>query len=239
MSVDTSKKSMLTLPILPILLNSSTTMSTSDIAKLRAQTGAGMLDCKKALDEAGGNYEQAVDLLRKKGIAKAAKRADKVAAEGLVYSYIHGAGKIGVLVEVNCETDFVAKTDKFKELCNDIAMHIAAAAPKCTTREEVSGDMIAREKEVYTEQLKAEGKPEAMIEKIVEGKMGKYYSEVCLLEQPFIKDEEKTIEQLLTEKTAEIGEKISVRRFVRYELGEGIEKKSTDFAAEVAEQLGE
>ncbi len=214
-------------------------VSASEIAQLRAKTGAGMMDCKKALDEATGDMEKAIDILRKKGIAKAAKRADKVTAEGLVYSYIHGEGRIGVLLELNCETDFVAKTDQFKSLASDLAMHIAAANPKYLSREEVKTEDIIREQEVYRGQLQNEGKPEAMIEKILEGKMSKYYGEVCVLEQSFIKDEEKTIEQLLTEKSGEIGEKISLRRFVRFELGEGIEKKVCDFAAEVAEQMGE
>ena len=214
-------------------------VSASEIAQLRAKTGAGMMDCKKALDEAAGDMEKAIDILRKKGIAKAAKRADKVTAEGLVYSYIHGEGRIGVLLELNCETDFVAKTDQFKSLASDLAMHIAAANPKYLSREEVKTEDIIREQEVYRGQLQNEGKPEAMIEKILEGKMSKYYGEVCVLEQSFIKDEDKTIEQLLTEKSGEIGEKISLRRFVRFELGEGIEKKACDFAAEVAEQMGE
>ncbi|HBU07433.1 MAG TPA: translation elongation factor Ts [Candidatus Magasanikbacteria bacterium] len=207
------------------------------IAELRAQTGAGMLDCKNALVEADGDAEKAGEILRTKGIAKAAKRAGKIAAEGLVYSYIHGEGKIGVLLELNCETDFVAKTDGFKALAHDIAMHIAAANPKYLSREEVKAEDMEKEKNIYREQLKNEGKPVEMIEKILEGKMGRYYSEVCVLEQPFIKDEDKTIEQLLTQKTGEMGEKTTLRRFTRYELGEGIEKKVSDFAAEVAEQL--
>lgn len=211
-------------------------ISASDIAKLRAQTGAGMMDCKQAMEESGGDIEKAIEWLRKKGVMKAAKRAGKIAAEGLVVSYIHG-NKIGVLVEVNCETDFVAKTDAFKMLANDIAMHIAAAAPQYVSREEVPAMVVEKEKQLHKEQLVAEGKPEAMIEKIVEGKLGRFYSEICLLNQAYIKDEEKTIEQLLTGKTAEIGEKISVRRFARFVLGEGIEKQTTDFAAEVAEQL--
>lgn len=212
-------------------------ITAQDIAVLRAKTGAGMLDCKNALEESGGNLEQAVDLLRKRGVLKAARRADKVAAEGLVHSYIHAGGKIGVLLEVNCETDFVGKTDSFKALCNDLAMHIAAANPKYLSREEVSAEDLAREKEIYREQLKNEGKPAEMIEKILEGKMGKYYNEFCLLEQPFIKDETVTIEKLLQAKTGEIGEKVTLRRFARFELGEGIEKKTKDFAEEVAEQL--
>ncbi|PIZ95553.1 MAG: translation elongation factor Ts [Candidatus Magasanikbacteria bacterium CG_4_10_14_0_2_um_filter_37_12] len=212
-------------------------INASDIAKLRAQTGAGMLDCKKALEETGGEFDKAVDFLRTKGVAKAAKRAGKIAAEGLVSSYIHGAGRVGVLVEVNCETDFVAKNESFQELVKDIAMHIAATAPTCVSREEVHAEDIEREKNVYSEQLKSEGKPAEMIEKIMEGKMNKFYGDVCLLEQSFIKDEDKTIEQLLIEKTGEIGEKITVRRFARYELGEGIEKKIANLAEEVAEQL--
>ncbi len=213
-------------------------ITAQDIAALRAQTGCGMMDCKKALDESNGDMEKAVDLLRAKGIAKAAKRADKVASEGLVVSYIHGAGKVGVLLEINCETDFVAKTDGFKALANDIALHIAGISPKYVSRGEVPAGEIDREKAVYREQLIAEGKPEAMLEKIMAGKFDRYYSEICLLEQAFIKDEEKTIEQLLTEKTAEIGEKISVRRFTRYALGEGIEKKVVDFVAEVNAEAG-
>jgi elongation factor Ts len=197
-----------------------------------------MMDCKKALDEAAGDTEKAVQILREKGILKAAKRADKIAAEGLVLSYIHGAGRIGVLVEVNCETDFVAKTDQFKQLVNDIAMQIAAVNPKYLIPEEVPVEELDKEKNIYREQLKNEGKPAEIADKVVEGKVAKYYGEVCLLKQPFIKDETKTMEQLLMEKMVAIGEKISIRRFVRFELGEGIEKKSGDFAKEVAEQLG-
>lgn len=212
-------------------------ITAADVAKLRAQTGAGMLDCKKALEETNGDFEAAVDALRKRGAAKAAKRADKVAAEGTVTSYIHGAGRIGVLLEVNCETDFVARTDAFRALATDIAMHIAASAPKYLTRSEVAPELLEREKAVYHDQLIAEGKPAEMVAKIVEGKLGKFYGEICLMEQTFIKDEEKTIEQLLTAKISEIGEKISIRRFVRFELGEGIEKPTTDFAAEVGNEL--
>ena len=208
------------------------------IAELRAKTGAGMVDCKKALDESAGNVEKAAQILCERGILKVAKRADKIAAEGLVASYIHGVGRIGVLVEVNCETDFVAKTDQFKQLVNDIAMQIAAANPKYLASADVSASDLEKEKDIYREQLKNEGKSAEMIEKIVEGKMSKYYSEVCLLNQVFVKDETKTIEKLLIEKAAEIGEKITVRRFTRFELGEGLEKKSSDFAKEVAEQMG-
>lgn len=211
-------------------------ITAKDVAQLRAKTGAGMLDCKKALDESNGDMEKAIEWLRKRGAAKAAKRSDKVTAEGVVVSYIHG-GKIGALVEMNCETDFVAKNDQFSALANDIAMHIAAVGPRFVSRDEVTAQEIEKEMDIYRDQMKNEGKPADIIEKIIEGKMGKYYSEVCLLEQPFLKDEDKTIEQLLTEKTAEIGEKITVRRFARYEVGEGIEKKESNLAKEVEEQL--
>jgi len=210
----------------------------AQVAALRAQTGAGMLDAKKALDEANGDVTRATEILREKGILKAAKRADKVTAEGVVVSYIHGGGRIGVLLEMNCETDFVAKTDQFKALATDIAMHVAALAPQYLSRDEVDATVLEKEKNFHREQLKAEGKPEAMIEKILEGKMGRFYSEICLLDQPFLKDEEKTVQQLLTTKTVEIGEKISVRRFTRFMVGEGIEKKKVDYAAEVAAQMG-
>lgn len=213
-------------------------VTAQDVAKLRAQTGAGMLDCKKALEESNGDFEKAVDWLRTRGSAKAAKRADKIAAEGKIFAYVHG-GKVGVMLELNSETDFVAKNDKFLALGNDIAMHVAAMNPKYLSSLEVKQEDMDREKAIYRDQLSAEGKPAEMIEKILEGKMGKYYAENCLLNQAFIKDEDKTIEQLLTAISGEIGEKISLRRFVRYEVGEGIEKKVTDFAAEVAEQLGE
>lgn len=212
-------------------------INTQDITTLRARTGAGMLDCKKALEEVDGDMGKAIDVLRKKGVAKAAKRADKIAAEGVVTSYIHAGGKVGVLLEVNCETDFVAKTDGFQALVKDIAMHIAAMSPSYVSREEVLSEEVEKEKVIYKDQLKQEGKLEDIIEKILEGKIDKYYAEVCLLEQKFIKDEEKTIEQLLAEKTGEIGEKITVRRFARYGLGEGIEKEEKDFVREVEEQL--
>ncbi|MDA8018374.1 MAG: translation elongation factor Ts [Thermoanaerobaculia bacterium] len=204
------------------------------VKELRERTGAPMLQCKKALEETSGDLEQAVDTLRKKGIAAAEKKAGRVAAEGAVGSYIHAGGKIGVLVEVNCETDFVARTDDFQNLVRDIAMHIAAANPRFVRREEVTGDVLDREREIYAEQMRAEGKPENIIPKIVEGKIEKYYAEAVLLEQAFVKDPDKTLQQMITEKVATIGENIQVRRFVRYELGEGIEKKQEDFAAEVA-----
>ncbi len=213
-------------------------ITAKDIAALREKTGAGMLLCKEALEEANGDTEKAVDILRQKGAAKAAKRAGKIAAEGAVASYIHGNGKVGVLVEVNSETDFVAQNDMFQTLVSDITVHIAAAAPLYLSREDVPAEEIAREKAVYEEQLKAEGKPAEMIEKILEGKMNKYFAEICLLEQAYIKDEDKTIAQLLTDKTGEIGEKLTIRRFARFVLGEGIQKETKNFAEEVEEQLG-
>jgi len=212
-------------------------ISTSNISTLRAQTGAGMLDCKRALDESNGDMEKAVEWLRKRGIAKAAKRAGKIAAEGTVASYIHAGGKVGVLVEVNSETDFVAKNDQFQDLVKDIALHIAAVSPKYVSRDEVPVELLEKEKDVYREQMKNEGKPSDIIEKIIEGKINKFYGEICLLEQPFIKDDQKTIEEILIAKTGEIGEKISVRRFARFELGEGIEKETKNFAQEVEEQI--
>lgn len=203
------------------------------VKELRERTGAGMMDCKKALTETEGDMDKAIDFLREKGLAAAAKKAGRVAAEGLVYSYIHGGGRIGVLVEVNCETDFVAKTENFQTLVKDIAMHIAAANPAYISREEVPASELEHEKEVLSEQARNEGKPEKIIEKMVAGRIEKYYKEVCLLDQVFVKDTDKTIAQLVTENIAKIGENISIRRFTRYQLGEGIEKKQEDFAAEV------
>ncbi|MDD4335498.1 MAG: translation elongation factor Ts [Desulfotomaculaceae bacterium] len=208
-------------------------ISASLVKELRSRTGAGMMDCKKALAETGGDLEKAMTYLREKGLAAAAKKAGRIAAEGLIESYIHGVGKIGVLVEVNCETDFVAKTNEFKGLVRDIAMQIAAAKPEFVSREEVPTDALDEEKEILRAQALNEGKPEKIVDKMVAGRIEKYYKEICLLEQPFIKDTNLTVQQLLTEKIAKIGENISVRRFVRYELGEGIEKKQVDLAAEV------
>lgn len=203
------------------------------VKELRDRTGAGMMDCKKALAATEGDMDKAIDFLREKGLAAAAKKAGRIAAEGLVESYIHGGGRIGVLVEVNCETDFVAKTDAFKSLVKDIAMHIAAANPSYLRREEVPAAELEHEKMVLSEQARNEGKPEKIIEKMVTGRIEKYYKEVCLLEQPFVKDPDKTISDLITESIAKIGENIAIRRFTRYQLGEGIEKKQEDFAAEV------
>lgn len=203
------------------------------VKELRERTGAGMMDCKKALSATDGDLEKAIDFLREKGLAAAAKKAGRVAAEGLVEAYIHGGGRIGVLVEVNCETDFVAKTDAFKELVKDIAMHIAATNPSYLKREEVPTAELEHEQAVLAEQARNEGKPEKIIEKMVAGRIEKYYKEVCLMEQPFVKDPDKTISDLITESIAKIGENISIRRFTRYQLGEGIEKKEEDFAEEV------
>ena len=203
------------------------------VKELRERTGAGMMDCKKALTETAGDIDKAIDFLREKGLAAAAKKAGRVASEGLVEAYIHAGGRIGVLVEVNCETDFVAKTDDFKTLVKDIAMHIAAANPLYLKREEVPTTELEHEKEVLAEQAKNEGKPEKIIEKMVNGRIEKYYKEVCLIDQDFVKDSDKTIGDLITASIAKIGENISIRRFARYNLGEGIEKKETDFAAEV------
>ena len=194
------------------------------VKELRERTGAGMMDCKKALSATDGDLEKAIDFLREKGLAAAAKKAGRVAAEGLVEAYIHGGGRIGVLVEVKCETDFVAKTDAFKELVKDIAMHIAATNPSYLKREEVPTAELEHEQAVLAEQARNEGKPEKIIEKMVAGRIEKYYKEVCLMEQPFVKDPDKTISDLITESIAKIGENISIRRFTRYQLGEGIEK---------------
>ncbi|HSS75414.1 MAG TPA: translation elongation factor Ts [Thermoanaerobaculia bacterium] len=206
------------------------------VKELRERTGAGMMDCKNALNEAKGNIENAVDALRKKGLAAAAKKAGRITAEGAVGSYIHGGGKLGVLVEVNCETDFVARNDAFQELVRDIAMHIAAAEPRFVRREEVTPEVLERERAIFQDQALASGKPANVVEKIVTGKMEKYYSEFVLLEQPFVKNPDQTIAQLIAERVAKIGENIQVRRFARYKLGEGIEKRQDDFAAEVAAQ---
>jgi elongation factor Ts len=206
------------------------------VKQLREQTGAGMMDCKNALNETGGDLEKAVDFLRKKGLAAAAKKAGRVTAEGAVGSYIHGGGKIGVLVEVNCETDFVARTDQFQELVRDIAMHIAAAEPRAVRREEVTAEVLERERAIFRDQALASGKPANVVDRIVDGKIEKYFSEFVLLEQPFVKNPDQTIGQMIAEKVAKIGENIQVRRFVRFKLGEGIEKRQDDFAAEVMAQ---
>ncbi|MCB1033190.1 MAG: translation elongation factor Ts [Acidobacteria bacterium] len=207
------------------------------VKELRERTSAPMMDCKKMLEEAGGDMEKAIDLLRKKGLAAAAKKAGRVTAEGAVGSYIHAGGKIGVLVEVNCETDFVARTDDFQEIVKDLGLHIAAADPRFVRREEVTEDILAREREIYRDQALASGKPENIVDRIVDGKMSKFYSECVLLEQPFVKNPDQTVEAYLAERVAKIGENIQVRRFARFKLGEGIEKRSDDFAAEVMAQV--
>lgn len=209
-----------------------------DVMDLREKTGVGMLDCKKALTECNGNMEKAIDFLREKGIAAAAKRQTRIAAEGAVFSYIHMNGTIGVLLEINCETDFVAKSPAFQELGHDIAIHIAAACPKYVTIEEVDTTELEKEKEILKAQALNEGKPAAVVEKMVEGRIKKFYKEVCLMEQEFVKDPSKTITQLVNEAINKIGEKISIRRFVRYQMGEGLEKRKDDFVEEVKKQAG-
>ncbi|WHY17411.1 translation elongation factor Ts [Paenibacillus sp. G2S3] len=207
------------------------------VKELRERTGAGMLDCKKALEEANNDITKAAELLREKGLSAAANKAGRIATEGVVESYIHAGGRIGVLVEINCETDFVGKTDSFKEFARDIAMQIAAANPRYVRREEVPQADVEKEKEILKAQALNEGKPEKIIEKMVEGRISKYYEEYCLLEQTFVKDPDKTISQLLNEKISTIGENISIRRFARFELGEGLEKKVDNFVEEVMAQV--
>lgn len=209
-------------------------MGMAEIKELRAITGAGILDCKKALAENENSIEKSIDWLRAKGISKAAKKSSRAATEGSVMSYIHAGGSIGVLVEVNCETDFVSRNEGFQELVRDIAMHIAAAGPDYVSRDEVPADVVAKEKAVQIARVVEEGKPAHIAEKIVEGRIGKFFSDICLLEQKFVKDDDKTVEQVLTDAVARIGENIRVRRFARFVLGEGLEKKADDFAAEVA-----
>lgn len=211
-------------------------ITAEQVKELRDRTGAGIMDCKKILTQAEGDMEKAIQLLKEKGMAKAAKKAGRVAAEGLVEAYIHN-GKYGALVEVNSETDFVATNDEFKQFVKDVAMHIAAAAPQYVKREDVPASIVNAEKEAQKQKALSEGKPEAIVEKIVEGRMDKFYSEICLLDQPFVKDPDKTVGQLLTELISKIGENIIIRRFVRYERGEGIEKKEENFAEEVMKQI--
>jgi elongation factor Ts len=199
-------------------------VSSSMVKDLREKTGAGMMDCKKALSETGGNFEKAVDYLRQKGLATAAKRAGRIAAEGRVGSYVHAGGKIGVIVEVNCETDFVAKTDDFQSFAKDVAMHIAASNPLYIQRENVPPEVLGREREIYRAQAREAGKPEKIMEKIIAGKLEKFYSEVCLLEQPFIKDPDLTVQDLLNGLIGKLGEKVEIRRFSRIQVGEGIPK---------------
>lgn len=211
-------------------------ITAEQVKELRDRTGAGIMDCKKMLVEADGNMDKAIELLREKGIAKAAKKAGRVAAEGLVDAYIHN-GKYGALVEVNSETDFVSNNEDFKSFVRDIAMHIAAIGPKYVSREDVPADVIEAEKATLKAQALNEGKPEAVVEKMVEGRLNKFFSEICLLDQPFVKDPDITVGELLTNFIAKIGENIVIRRFARFERGEGIEKEETNFAEEVMKQV--
>ncbi|NMA87190.1 MAG: translation elongation factor Ts [Tissierellia bacterium] len=211
-------------------------VSAAQVKELREKTGAGMLDCRNALVEVNGDVDKAIDLLREKGLSQAAKKSSRIAAEGLVDSYIHG-GRIGVLIEVNTETDFVAKNDEFKEFVRDLAMQVAAANPKYISIEDVPQEEVSKEKEILVHQVVNEGKPEHVAEKIVEGRLGKFYEQICLLEQPFIKDTNIKVKDLLNDKISKIGENIVIRRFERYEVGEGLEKREEDFAEEVAKQM--
>lgn len=217
-------------------------ISMGAVKSLREKTGAGIVDCKNALNEASGNEEQAVEILRKKGMATAGKKAGRVTAEGAVGSYIHMGGKVGVLVEINCESDFVARGEEFQQLVKDVAMHIAASDPRFANRAEVPSDVLQKEREIRMEQLKSDpknvNKPAEILEKIIEGKMGNFYEESVLLDQPFVKDPSKTVGDLIAEKIAAIKENITVRRFTRYKTGEGIEKRADDFASEVASMVG-
>ena len=212
-------------------------ISAQMVKELRETTGAGMMDCKKALVETNGDMEKAVDYLREKGLAAAAKKSGRVAAEGVVESYIHGAGKIGVMIEVNWETDFVAKTPEFHSFVRDLAMQVAAANPQYLSRTEVPAAIIEHEREILRAQALNEGKPEKIVDKMVDGRVEKFYKDNCLLEQTFIKDPDKSVTDVVNAQISKIGENIVVRRFVRYQMGEGLEKKVTDFAAEVAEAV--
>ena len=217
-------------------------ITAAGVKGLREKTGAGMMECKRALTEAEGDEAKAIQLLRERGLASAKKKEGRVAAEGVVGSYIHMGGKVGVLVEVNCETDFVARTDEFQALVKDIAMHVAAAEPRYVTREEVPSDLLDKEREITRAQIandpKNANKPEQVVEKIVEGRLNKFFEEAVLLDQPFVKDPSKTINDLLNEKIAATGEKITVRRFTRYKMGEGLAKRDDDFGGEVAALAG-
>ncbi|MET0752005.1 MAG: translation elongation factor Ts [Pyrinomonadaceae bacterium] len=217
-------------------------ITASAVKSLREKTGAGMVDCKNALVEAGGDETQAVEILRKKGMASADKKAGRVTAEGAVGSYIHMGGKVGVMVEINCESDFVARGEEFQQLVKDVSMHIAATDPRFLKREDVPSDVLDKEREILLEQLKNDpknaSKPEDVLNKIIEGRLNKFYEENVLLDQPFVKDPSKTIGELVAEKIASIKENITVRRYTRYKMGEGIEKRQDDFAAEVASMMG-
>ena len=211
-------------------------ITAAQVKELREATGVGMMECKKALTETNGDMEKAMEWLRKKGIASAEKKSGRVAAEGVVEAYIHMGGKIGVMVEVNCETDFVAKTPEFKAFVRDIAMHIAAANPAYLNREEVPAEILDKEREILRAQALNEGKPEKIVDRMVEGRIEKYYKDNCLVDQPFVKDPNMTIAQYVTQRVQMTGENIKIRRFVRYEMGEGLEKRHDNFAEEVAAQ---
>lgn len=213
------------------------TISASMVRELREKTNAGMMDCKKALEENSGDFDKAIDWLRKKGLSSAAKKSGRVAAEGAVEAYIHGEGRIGVLLEVNCETDFVARTDGFRDFVRNIALHIAATSPLSVSAEEIPAHLIERERQVLTDKAREQGKKEDMIPKIVDGQIKKWIAENCLLEQTYVKNPDISIGDYLKETIAKTGENIVIRRFMRFELGEGIEKKQEDFAAEVAAQI--
>ena len=212
------------------------------VKQLREKTGAGMMECKNALVEAEGNEEKAVDILRERGLASAKKREGRIAAEGIVGSYIHMGGKVGVMVEINCESDFVARGEEFQQLVKDVAMHIAASDPRYVSRDEVPAADLEKEREILLGQLKNDpknaSKPEDVLNKIIEGRLNKFYEDNVLVDQPFVKDPSKTVGELVAEKIGSIKENISIRRFTRYKMGEGIEKKSDDFAAEVASMVG-
>jgi elongation factor Ts len=220
----------------------SQTISPAAIQALRAKTGAGIMDCKSALAEAEGNEERAIEILRKRGVATAGKKSGRIAAEGLVNSYIHAGGKIGVLVEVNCETDFVARSEEFKTFVHDLAMHITAAEPRFIRKDEVPQEVLEKEREIALEQAKADpknaNKPAQVLDKIVEGRLSKFYQEACLMEQPFVKDQNITVTDLVQGMMQKTGENIQIRRFTRYKMGEGLEKRSADLGAEVQELLG-
>jgi elongation factor Ts len=217
-------------------------ITASAVKSLREKTGAGMMECKNALAEANGSEEQAIEILRKRGLASARKKEGRIAAEGAVGSYIHMGGKVGVLVEVNCETDFVARGEEFQQLVKDVAMHVAAAEPRYVSREEVPADALDKEREIARAQAKNDpknaNKPDQVIDKIVEGRLNKFYEEAVLLDQPFVKDPAKTVGELVTEKIAKTGEKITIRRFARYKMGEGLAKRDDDFGDEVAALAG-
>jgi elongation factor Ts len=217
-------------------------VTATTVKQLREKTGAGMMECKNALVEAEGIEERAIEILRKRGLASAKKREGRIAAEGIVGSYIHMGGKVGVLVEVNCETDFVARGEEFQQLVKDIAMHIAAAEPRYVSRDQIAASDLEKEKEIARAQAKNDprnaNKPEQVIDKIVEGRLNKFYEETVLLDQPFVKDPAKTVGELVTEKVAKTGEKITIRRFTRYKMGEGLERREEDFGGEVASLVG-